>query len=291
MKIVALVFLLTFLANISFAEEIVLNPVNDMYTDPSGSSQNVTQLWMANNQSSGNFQRIMIKFDLEPYRSIELKSAVLSLTRFYSCPSSGSTAATIYAISEPWDENTWNFNNHISYYQENSLPLLFSGTGGNVITRFAVDITTLVQLWLNQSIPNYGLVMIANVNQRSSRFYSKEFTNIDFRPYLTMKEEDVSSINTTSINKNIHIHNYPNPFNPVTTIEYYLPIASNVEIKLFNCRGQCMKTFSWMNQPVGEHSLIWNGTDSSGNSVPSGIYLYQIKTEYDSVLKSMVLLK
>jgi hypothetical protein len=291
MKIILSVIVFTMFVTFAFSEEIVLHPVDDMYTDPNGASENITELWTANFPPGSNFQRIMIKFDLESFYDVEVESATLNLTRFYSCPSGGTTSVTIHAINEHWDEETWNFNNHVNYHQDNSIPFVFSGTGGNIVTGFGVDITSIIQLWLDQTISNNGLVIIANSNQKFSKFYSKEFSNVEYRPFLTLQLENVSA-DTPLIEQQITIaRNYPNPFNPVTTIEYHLPAASSVEIILFNSKGQLIKEFSGDYQTEGKHLLVWDGKDFSGKVVSSGVYMYRITTEYDSVIKPMVMIK
>ena len=88
------------------------------------------------------------------------------------------------------------------------------------------------------------------------------------------------------------IKNYPNPFNPNTKIEYSLPKAGSLEIAVFNARGQLVKTL--INKAVQNTTghVIWDGTNSGGDKVASGVYFYQ--TMLDGVKKDvskMVLVK
>jgi hypothetical protein len=85
--------------------------------------------------------------------------------------------------------------------------------------------------------------------------------------------------------------NYPNPFNPVTTIEYSIPQESKVELKIYNIKGQKVKTLVNELLPAGEHSAIWNGRDSNNKRVGSGIYLYRLQTGSEEQTKKMLLLK
>jgi tetratricopeptide (TPR) repeat protein len=71
--------------------------------------------------------------------------------------------------------------------------------------------------------------------------------------------------------------NYPNPFNPITTISYTLPYQSSVELIIYDIMGREVKTFTITSQTAGYQNIIWDGTNVNGNSVASGVYLYRIK--------------
>ena len=87
------------------------------------------------------------------------------------------------------------------------------------------------------------------------------------------------------------IGNYPNPFNPETTIQYSLPVASNLRVDIYNNKGQRVRTLIDREYPAGKHKVLWNGRDNNGQSVSSGIYFYKMVTgDYVSV-KKMILLK
>ncbi|MCL2063282.1 MAG: S8 family serine peptidase [Candidatus Cloacimonetes bacterium] len=85
--------------------------------------------------------------------------------------------------------------------------------------------------------------------------------------------------------------NFPNPFNPETTINFSLPEPSNVQIDVFNVRGQRVLVLLNDNLNRGHHSVVWNGFDGNGRAVGSGLYFYRIQTESQSIVKRMVLLK
>ena len=84
---------------------------------------------------------------------------------------------------------------------------------------------------------------------------------------------------------------YPNPFNPITTLRYYLPENIRVNIIIYDMLGRQVKTLINQTQDAGFKSIIWNATNDYGKPVSAGIYLYQIQAgEYIST-KKMVLLK
>ncbi len=86
--------------------------------------------------------------------------------------------------------------------------------------------------------------------------------------------------------------NYPNPFNPETTIVFNLPEEGEVKLDIYNIKGQKVKSLVNDQYLKGNHSIIWDGTDTTNKSVSSGIYMYQLKVN-DKIekVKKMMLLK
>ncbi len=85
--------------------------------------------------------------------------------------------------------------------------------------------------------------------------------------------------------------NYPNPFNPETTIRFGLKQAGKVSVAIYNTRGQLVTTLVSDNLKAGRHSLVWNGKDASGKAVTSGMYLYRMQADGYSQTKKMMLMK
>jgi len=77
--------------------------------------------------------------------------------------------------------------------------------------------------------------------------------------------------------------NYPNPFNTSTTIPYLIPEASNVELSIFNSKGQKIKSLLNDFVSAGEFSIVWNGTNDNNKSVGPGLYLYKLTINGKSV--------
>lgn len=71
--------------------------------------------------------------------------------------------------------------------------------------------------------------------------------------------------------------NYPNPFNPGTTITYTLPKKSSVEITIYDLQGQKIKSYTYNAQPAGFQRVIWDGTTDQGSTLSSGVFIYRVR--------------
>ncbi|MGB2990696.1 MAG: FlgD immunoglobulin-like domain containing protein, partial [Candidatus Zixiibacteriota bacterium] len=111
--------------------------------------------------------------------------------------------------------------------------------------------------------------------------------------------------------------NFPNPFNPATTIAFdlspeYQPLAPSLKprgdneplvpqkeqissirtsLRIYNLRGQLVKTLIEGELSPGRYELTWDGTDETGEKVASGVYLYRLKTPQSQITRRMILLK
>jgi hypothetical protein len=87
------------------------------------------------------------------------------------------------------------------------------------------------------------------------------------------------------------LSNYPNPFNPKTTISFNLGAPSQVRLTVYNVLGQEVATLIDEYLGAGEHIVDWDGTSQGGSSVGSGVYFYRLETENTAITKKMLLLK
>ena len=91
------------------------------------------------------------------------------------------------------------------------------------------------------------------------------------------------------------MNNYPNPFNPSTAIKFYLPKNETVTIKIYDVLGKVVKTLVNNQTDAGYHIVYWNGKDSFGKSVASGMYIYRLSAKGGASsfvqTKKMILLK
>jgi hypothetical protein len=85
--------------------------------------------------------------------------------------------------------------------------------------------------------------------------------------------------------------NYPNPFNPTTTLRFDLPEVSDITLTIYNMLGQKVRTFNMQSTPAGYHSITWDVTNDYGEQVGAGVYLYQLQAKGFVKTRKMVLLK
>lgn len=85
--------------------------------------------------------------------------------------------------------------------------------------------------------------------------------------------------------------NYPNPFNPSTTITYHLAKGGHTTLKIYNLVGQEVKTLVNGSQAAGEFKVTWNGRDNSGQAVSSGIYILTLRSGKFHQSRRITLLK
>ena len=90
---------------------------------------------------------------------------------------------------------------------------------------------------------------------------------------------------------NPHITISPNPFNPVTELAFYIPMDSEVNISVYNIKGQKINTLIDQHLAKGSHSVKWYGNDTAGLPASSGIYFLKLKYDQGELYKKMVLLK
>ncbi|MBN2829934.1 MAG: choice-of-anchor J domain-containing protein [Candidatus Cloacimonetes bacterium] len=87
------------------------------------------------------------------------------------------------------------------------------------------------------------------------------------------------------------IGNFPNPFNPETTISFNLKETTHATLDIFNIRGQHVANIADANFTAGTHNIVWRGTDYHGNSVSSGIYFYKLQAGTYTKTRKMILMK
>ncbi len=128
---------------------------------------------------------------------------------------------------------------------------------------------------------NFNLVCI--LSERVDGQFITARSLSDFAP--------VANIDQTVVRKSTIIGNYPNPFNPITTIAYNLANSGPVDITIYNVKGQKVKTVVSGNQNSGSHTITWNGTDENNRNVSSGVYYYKLSTNDSVQIRKAILMK
>lgn len=85
--------------------------------------------------------------------------------------------------------------------------------------------------------------------------------------------------------------NFPNPFNPSTTIKYSVPNNGRVRIRIYNNLGQAVRLLVDEFNSIGERTVIWDGKDNDGRKVATGVYYYQLEMENSFSTKRMILVR
>ncbi|MCB1182126.1 T9SS type A sorting domain-containing protein [bacterium] len=87
------------------------------------------------------------------------------------------------------------------------------------------------------------------------------------------------------------VSNYPNPFNPATKISYTMPKAGHMTLKVYNVRGQLVKTLIDGQVAAGTDFVMWDGTNNQGSNVASGVYFYEARSGNNVQVNKMALVK
>ena len=149
--------------------------------------------------------------------------------------------------------------------------------------------------WLSFGPGISGTVFDLIDDGRTSIYVGGQFSaagNSTSQNFAIWHREATTSIQPSlpSFNSSLLYSNYPNPFNPATTITYDLATPSHVVFKVHDLLGREITTLVNETQTAGRKSVVWHGTDSHGQRVSAGIYFYRILTNSFVQSKKMILL-
>jgi hypothetical protein len=189
----------------------------------------------------------------------------------------------IYKIDLPTGDATligetgFNVATNALAFDENGVMYGIIGTGPQVSDLFTIDVNT----GEGTLVGSVGLMAL---------------TGLAFAETGVINDVQEDENNNTVPTDFALSQNYPNPFNPSTSIEFSVPVNSDVTIRIYNLLGQVVTTLVNEEVSAGHYSTVWNGADDNGFQVSSGIYFYEMKangnngTAY-SQMKKMILLK
>ena len=181
--------------------------------------------------------------------------------------------------------------------------------GGSWASGWAIDDVVLGEGGTTRDFTGYNLYEVGNPNSLNSGLITEtnyQLSNVNQEDHTyfatavyTSGESEASNyflLNYTGSEEllasaMLNLSNYPNPFNPSTTIEYSLKEPCNICLEIYNIRGRKVRILINEFKCTGYYNVIWQGTDDNGKNVTSGIYFYQMKTRDYSIVKKMILLR
>jgi len=109
----------------------------------------------------------------------------------------------------------------------------------------------------------------------------------------TMQEVEIEPVSNTDLVNPVTalLGNYPNPFNPSTTIRYSIKEPSEVKIKIYNAKGQMIRTLVDTHHKGGIYTAVWDGKDTNGKMVGNGLFFYRMQSKDYNKFKKMILMK
>jgi FlgD Ig-like domain len=164
-------------------------------------------------------------------------------------------------------------DNFVMYFRDNILEIRNRINGG------------LVHSQISNIIPNF----IRRDNSNNLLFFVEDQ---DINVFALADDINVNVIDSQIPIDECIISNFPNPFNPETTIKFSIQNDSKVELLIYNIKGQKIKTLIQSEFTQGSHSVTWKGVDESRKPVSSGIYYYKLKVNGNTeAVKKCLLLK
>jgi hypothetical protein len=139
---------------------------------------------------------------------------------------------------------------------------------------------TLVTVWNDQQVQDYVF------------HFESPIENMTLDPNGWILKEIEQGIVDPVPHRPIPLYNLPNPFNESTIISYWLPSTRRVTLKIFNLNGKEIRTLiDHKSINIGNHHIVWDGSDRNGEKVASGIYVCQLLFGDVIETKKMILLK
>ncbi|MBL7066673.1 MAG: carboxypeptidase regulatory-like domain-containing protein, partial [Candidatus Marinimicrobia bacterium] len=217
---------------------------------------------------------------------------------------------TVTAIG--WDNwSYWNSNIRAGWSEDNLPPetptgLTATGSEGSIALNWEAVTSEKVKyysIYRKTATSEFSIVGYSTVPEFTddavfqTEVYTYTVTATDFG----LNESDRAvplSLSATAVEEVVELPtefalkpNYPNPFNPETTIEFALPKTSKVTLTIYNLTGQLIQELVKAEYSAGYQRVIWNGRDFNGNSVGSGVYIYTLKADNFSQTRKMILMR
>ncbi len=297
---------------------------NTLYEDASGSFSNgAGSYFFVGKTNQNRIRRGLLKFDIAGNvpASVTIQSVTLKL--HMSKTAAGAQTVALHKVLADWGEGTSNASSNegsgASATQSDATWIhrffntdLWNAPGGDFSTTVSAiqsvagvgsyiwssteQMVADVQFWLDNPSENFGWILIGNENatKTTKRFDSRENSIATNHPLLTVTF--TGSTNIDDFVKEIPggfslAQNFPNPFNPETTIRFNIPKTSQVIVIIFNNLGQEIRRLVDKQYEAGQHKIVWDGRDNSGKAMASNMYIYQIQAGEFVDMKKMMLIR
>ena len=138
-----------------------------------------------------------------------------------------------------------------------------------------------------------GAICAKKINVGKSAVFLHHSSTIPLPKVSPLVEEDEETeLDVAELPSGFELNqNYPNPFNPSTTITFALPSAAEVNLAIYNLKGQLIRVLVAEPLAAGYHKAVWDGTDTYGVRVATGIYVYRLKAKDFTAHRKLVLIK
>ena len=142
------------------------------------------------------------------------------------------------------------------------------------------------------SVSHQTIYTFTDNTVQENESYDYRLSDVDYYGNVEYHSLQLMGVSSTNIPEQFILYpNYPNPFNPVTTIRYDLSEESFVDITIYDMLGNVVNNLVKTNQSSGYKSIQWDATNNLGESVSAGVYLYKIQAGDFVDTKKMILLK
>jgi hypothetical protein len=246
-------------------------------------------------QGEFNLWRPLFKFNLRgiPARAQFLNARLSLYGNPYpvSALHSGANKSYLRKVTSAWDHNTvtWETQPDFSTVNQVELPESTSPTQDYL----DIDVSALVEDMLLDSTTNFGFVIMNRFENiyRSMNFASSDCIDSTKRPLLVISYmpnpwTGIAPVNEVTPAGYDLSQNFPNPFNPVTNIDFDIPAESFVSLRIFDQLGREVSTLVNENLSAGSYRLQWDGSNFG-----SGIYFIRLEAGSKMITKRMMLVK
>ena len=142
------------------------------------------------------------------------------------------------------------------------------------------------------SVSHQTIYTFTDNSVQENESYDYRLSDVDYDGNVEYHSLQLMGVSSSNVPEQFVLYpNYPNPFNPVTTIRYDLSKESFVDITIYDMLGNVVSNLINANQSSGYKSIQWNATNNQGKPVSAGVYLYSIEAGKFRQTKKMILLK